>query len=115
MGTKSLAIVVRDSDAPSGGFLHWIMWNIDPGVSEIPEGKAPFGVEEGINDSGDVGWAGPCPPSGKHHYEFCLYALGSLISGFSSNASNRVDIQAFIEEHTLEKASLVGLYERSFK
>jgi Raf kinase inhibitor-like YbhB/YbcL family protein len=68
-GTRELALVVDDPDA--GGFVHWVLAGIDPGVSAIAEGNVPRGAVEVSR------YKGPCPPSGTHHYQFTVYALPS--------------------------------------
>jgi Raf kinase inhibitor-like YbhB/YbcL family protein len=72
---KSLALIVEDPDAPNGTFVHWTMWNIDPSVTAIAENTLPAGAVQGRNGAGDRRYAGACPPSGTHRYEFRLYAL----------------------------------------
>src|SRR5246127_237630 len=83
---KSLAIVVWDQDAPvSGGFYHWAILNVPVGTKRLPEGtgnvashKAPSGSIQLINDWGEPGYGGPCPPgNSRHRYHFILYALGA--------------------------------------
>src|SRR5438128_2735327 len=74
-GTKSLAIIVEDPDAPSGTFVHWLAWNIEPTERALQEGDAAA-TNQGTNGFGGVGWAGPSPPPGRpHRYVFKLYAL----------------------------------------
>ncbi|HXT97005.1 MAG TPA: YbhB/YbcL family Raf kinase inhibitor-like protein [Polyangia bacterium] len=81
-GTKSFALMVHDPDAPTGsGWWHWVVYNIPADATSLPEGATaatlPKGAVEGNTDFGKPGWGGPCPPpgSGKHHYQFMLYAL----------------------------------------
>src|SRR5574338_1453795 len=71
-GTKSLALVVDDPDAPGGVFRHWGVYDI-PASARSPDG--PF--QQSINDFGKRGYGGPCPPKGRgaHRYQFKLYAL----------------------------------------
>jgi Raf kinase inhibitor-like YbhB/YbcL family protein len=71
-GTVELALVVWDLDADM--FAHWVVAGVSPAVGGLAEGAPPPGVEA-TNDFGRPGWAGPCPPSGTHNYEFVLYAL----------------------------------------
>src|SRR5579884_1826808 len=76
---QSLAIVVEDPDAPSGVYAHWVVFGIPPTADGLPENASkaglPAGAKQGRNSAGAIGWAGPCPPGGTHHYVFTLYAL----------------------------------------
>ena len=73
-GTVELALIVTDPDA--GGFVHWVLAGIDPNaINTVPEGAVPAGLRQATNSFGKIGWAGPCPPSGSHHYVFTLHAL----------------------------------------
>src|SRR5690349_8163143 len=67
---KSLVLIMEDPDAPSGTFTHWILFNISPGTKEIHEDAAPVMATQGRSDWGEVGYGGPQPPSGEHHYFF---------------------------------------------
>jgi|SRR3989344_7311789 len=111
--TKSLVLIVDDPDAPglpAGGWVHWILWNIDPTTTTIPEGSIPKGASEGITSFGKPGYGGPCPPSGIHRYFFKLYALDTTLS-FALPPQKSV-LEAAMEGHTLGHAELIGLYER---
>lgn len=108
---KSLALVLHDPDAPlSGGFTHWVVWNINPSTKEIPEGSPPQNSVEGLNSSGRAGYTGPCPPSGVHHYEFRLYALDEKLN--LDTSVNKDGVEKAMEGHILEQSLLVGLYKR---
>jgi Raf kinase inhibitor-like YbhB/YbcL family protein len=74
-GTRSLALVVDDPDAPGGTFTHWLGWGLDPAAERLGEGEGA--AVEGRNDFGTSGYRGPCPPPGhgRHRYFFRLYAL----------------------------------------
>ena len=72
-GTVELAVVVRDVDAE--GFVHWTVAGLRPDLGGLDEGAVPAGGVQAANDFGRPGWAGPCPPSGAHHYDLALYAL----------------------------------------
>ncbi|HLP86931.1 MAG TPA: YbhB/YbcL family Raf kinase inhibitor-like protein [Candidatus Paceibacterota bacterium] len=109
-GTKSFALIVHDHDAPSGDFVHWVVWNIDPSVREIKEGKIPKGGIVGINDFDLQEWNGPCPLTGTHNYEFHFYALDRMLD--IPNSSDKKDLRESIEGCILEEASLIGLYKR---
>lgn len=72
-----LALIVDDSEAPGGTFVHWVVYGIDPKLRSLPEDVVPAGVSEGANGAGDAGYLGPCPPAGDepHRYRFTLSAL----------------------------------------
>lgn len=111
LDTKSFAIVMHDHDAPSGDFVHWLIWNIDPTVRTIVEGTIPVGAVEGVNDFGRNDWGGPCPPSGTHHYEFHLYALDTILE--LPATSKKENLRDVIKGHVLQETSITGLYEKS--
>jgi Raf kinase inhibitor-like YbhB/YbcL family protein len=109
-GTRSLALVVDDPDAPGGVFTHWIAWRLDPAAEGLGEGE--LAPSEGQNDFGTTGYRGPCPPPGhgRHRYVFRLYALDAepeLAAGVA-----KAELEQAIEGHVLTKAELVGTYER---
>lgn len=108
---KTLALIVDDPDAPSGNFVHWIIWNIDPNILIIENDNIPSGATEGYTSLGKPGWVAPCPPSGTHHYSFNLYALNTVLSiPKSSTRANFIDA---IGGHIIDSATLTGLYQRS--
>jgi Raf kinase inhibitor-like YbhB/YbcL family protein len=109
-GTRSLALVVDDPDAPAGTFTHWLGWGLDPGAEGLGEGEAA--PVEGRNDFGTSGYRGPCPPPGhgRHRYSFRLYALDSdpdLPPG-----ADKGELERALEGHTLAAVELIGTYER---
>lgn len=108
---KSLALIVDDPDAPSGNFVHWVVWNIGPHMKEIAEGSVPAGTMEGMTGFGKPGYGGPCPPSGEHHYFFKLYALDSLLN--LPAGTGKAALEKAMEGHILEKTELVGLYAKN--
>jgi Raf kinase inhibitor-like YbhB/YbcL family protein len=109
-GTRSLALIVDDPDAPSGVFTHWIGWGLDPDAGGLGEGEAaPI---EGRNDFGTTGYRGPCPPpgDGAHRYHFRLYALDAELE--LGSGATKAELEQAIEGHVLTTAELVGTYER---
>lgn len=109
--TKSLAFILDDPDAPvTGGFVHWVLWNISPETKSITEKSVPAEAVSGTNSSDKTGYIGPCPPSGTHHYQFKLYALDTALS--LEPSATREDVEKAIEGHILDQALLVGLYQR---
>jgi Raf kinase inhibitor-like YbhB/YbcL family protein len=109
-GTRSLALIVDDLDAPGGVFTHWLAWGLDPTAEGLSEGASP--PHEGENDFGTSGYRGPCPPPGhgRHRYVFRLYALDAeqeLAAGAA-----KAELEQAIEGHVLTIAERVGTYER---
>jgi Raf kinase inhibitor-like YbhB/YbcL family protein len=109
-GTRTLALIMHDPDAPSGDFAHWLAWNIDPEPGELPEGAAA--PAEGSNGFGRPGYGGPCPPPGHgaHRYFFHLHALDAEL-GLEPGAA-REHLQDAIEGHVLAEAKLIGIFQR---
>jgi Raf kinase inhibitor-like YbhB/YbcL family protein len=113
--TRSLALIVDDPDAPLGTFVHWVVYNIAPTMKGMPEGAAPSGAEnggeQGVNGRGEIGYTGPCPPSGKpHHYHFRLYALDQDLELKPGATSQQVE--DLMKGHILSATELVGIFER---
>jgi Raf kinase inhibitor-like YbhB/YbcL family protein len=110
-GSKSLALLVHDHDAPSGDFVHWIIWNINPQtIEKIEQGTTPIDSVEGTTDFNRIGYGGPCPPSGIHRYEFHLYALDSVLD--LPAGSDKAFFREAIKDKIIEECSLTGLYEK---
>lgn len=112
-GTKALALIVDDPDAPGGTFDHWLLWNLDPMTLELPEGATADdlgGAVEGKNSFGGIGYRGPCPPSGTHRYRFQAYALKQKLS--LPEGATREELEAGMEGQIVERAGLVGTYSR---
>jgi Raf kinase inhibitor-like YbhB/YbcL family protein len=116
VNTRSFALIVDDPDAPRGTWVHWVLFNLpadavelSPGVPPKPE--LPSGARQGVNDSGDVGYGGPCPPrGGPHRYYFRLYALDSTLN--LAPGINRSDLDQAMAGHILAEATLMGTYQR---
>jgi Raf kinase inhibitor-like YbhB/YbcL family protein len=110
-GTKSLALVMDDPDAPSGTFRHWGAYDIPATTREIAARQA-VGTQA-TNDFGKSGYGGPCPPKGHgpHRYRFKLYALDVERLELPANAKvEQVEAEAL--KHEIGIAQLTGTYER---
>ena len=107
-GTKSLALIADDPDAPSGTFTHWLIWDLEPERAEVSEpGSAP----EGRNDFGKIGYGGPCPPPGKpHRYFFRLFALHTKLG--VKRGATRAQLEQAMKGHVLAQAELMGTFKR---
>jgi Raf kinase inhibitor-like YbhB/YbcL family protein len=110
-GTKSFALIVDDPDAPvSGGFVHWVLFDVPTSQTELPEGAKNIG-KPGNNGTGRSGYTGPCPPSGTHRYFFKLYALDVATLNLKEGAT-REQVLAATNGHVLAQGSLMGRYGR---
>ena len=115
-GTKSIALILDDPDAPGGVLTHWVTFNIPATDNSLDEnvpvsGILPNGATQGSNSGGRIGYTSPCPPSGTHRYVFHLFALDVQLN-LQAGASEQ-DLLTAITGHTLAEAKLTGLYSRS--
>ena len=115
-GTKSFALIADDPDAPSGTWVHWVLYNVPESVRALAENfpkseQANDGSLQGRNDFGKIGYGGPCPPPGKpHRYFFKLYALDSKLS-LKAGATKR-DVEVDMKDHILSKSEYMGRFAR---
>jgi Raf kinase inhibitor-like YbhB/YbcL family protein len=108
-GTKTLALILHDPDAPvAGGFTHWVVWNIEPEMKEIPENF--HGASQGYNSAGKTGYTGMCPPSGIHHYHFKVYALETRLA--IDPATDKKGLEHAMKGHILCEGEIIGLYKK---
>lgn len=109
-GTRSLAIAMEDADAPSGEFVHWLGWGLDPRLRGLPEAvEPPF---ERRNDFGRVGYAGPCPPIGARSPRVRLSPLRSRDAAGLPTRLRMDDLREFLAEELIEAIDLTGRYVR---
>lgn len=114
-GTKSLALICDDPDAPMGTWVHWVIFNLPADIKELSENIPPQktlanGAKQGKNDFGKIGYGGPCPPGGTHRYFFKLYALDAEFD-LDSGATKKQLLKA-MEGHILAAGQLIGKYKR---
>ncbi len=113
-GTRSFALVVNDPDAPSGNFIHWVIYNLPASTRSLPE-RVPQtddaqGGQQGTNSFRKTGYNGPCPPPGSmHRYFFRLYALDSTLNLQQPTAD---DLQSSIQGHILGHGEIMGRFRR---
>jgi Raf kinase inhibitor-like YbhB/YbcL family protein len=114
-GTRSLALVCSDPDAPAGTWYHWAAFDIPCTLDALEEHCRPASttMRQAINDFGKRGYGGPCPPSGhgRHHYRFILYALDAEHLDVPASAHCR-DVVKAAKAHALATAELIGVYVR---
>lgn len=109
--TKSLVLIVDDPDAPSGAWVHWLLWNIDPKTRGLEEDQVPAGAQQGINDFNKQSYGGPCPPTGTHRYFFKLYALDTRLELKPKAVKKNLD--GAMKGHVIAQAELIGRYRRT--
>ena len=112
--TKSLALIVDDPDAPSGLFVHWLLYAIPPDVTSLDEDRPAReilsnGIRQGRNGFEELGYGGPQPPSGTHRYFFHIFALDNVPD--LQPGSTREQLDEAMRGHVLEEAQLMGKYE----
>lgn len=116
---RSLVLIVDDPDAPDPKapkmtWVHWVLYNIPPDASGLPEGIAsaelPAGAREGLNDWKRTGYGGPCPPVGRHRYFHKLYALDTKLEGL--HQPTKAKLEAAMKAHVIARAELVGTYQK---
>ncbi|MDD5712407.1 MAG: YbhB/YbcL family Raf kinase inhibitor-like protein [Smithellaceae bacterium] len=112
---QSLALIVDDPDAPVGTWVHWVVYNIPPSSSGMPEHvekvkELADGTRQGKNDWPKLGYDGPCPPSGTHRYFFKLYALDWKLP--LAAGATKAELLREMKGHILAEAELMGRYKR---
>ena len=115
-GTRALALVCDDPDAPAGNWVHWVIFNIPASLPGLGEGVAAQaaladGTRQGRNDFGRIGYGGPSPPQGRQHrYIFTLYALDRELP--LQGGCRKADLMAAMKGHVLQSAAVSGTYKR---
>jgi hypothetical protein len=114
-GTKSFALISDDPDTPIGIWIHWVMWNIPADANELAENiqpvkELPDGSRQGVNDSREYGYGGPCPPRGVHRYYFKIYALDTMLD--LPDETTKQKLLDAMKGHILAEGSLMGKYQR---
>jgi len=119
-GTKSLALIVEDPDAPDPAkpqriFVHWVVYNIPSSATSLTEDASrkglPTGATPGKGDAGKTVYGGPCPPIGRHRYFFRLYALDT--ERIAQSGANKSDLVNAMKGHVLGSTELMGTYQKT--
>lgn len=114
-GTKGIALISDDPDAPVGTWVHWVIFGLPAETRELeedipPDEILPNGAKQGTNDFGRIGYGGPCPPSGTHRYFFKIYALNTELD--LAAGATKSDLLNAMEGHILGQGQLIGKYKR---
>jgi Raf kinase inhibitor-like YbhB/YbcL family protein len=116
LGTQSFALIEDDPDAPSGTFVHWLVYDLPAAYRKLPEAlsrndQMPGGGRQGTNDFPRTGYSGPCPPPGRpHRYFIRLYAVDTILN--LRPAATRKELDAAMRGHILAQAELMGRFQR---
>jgi Raf kinase inhibitor-like YbhB/YbcL family protein len=113
--TKTYALICDDPDATSKVWVHWVLFNIPSTVTDLPENipaekTVLQGAMQGTNDMGDIGYSGPCPPGGTHHYYFKVYAPDCELS--LTAGATKSEVEKAINDNVLSEGVLIGKYKR---
>jgi Raf kinase inhibitor-like YbhB/YbcL family protein len=103
-----------DPDAPRGGWVHWVIYNLPPTTPGLPDNckadQLPVGALEGLNDWRRTGYGGPCPARGRHRYFFTLFALDCVLPDLKQ--PSKAQLERAMDGHMLGKAELMGTYAK---
>lgn len=114
-GTKRIALICDDPDAPVGTFVHWVLYNLPPDTTKLEENipiteKLDNGACQAVSDFGKPGYGGPCPPGGTHRYYFKIYALDKELD--ESSVEDKSSLLSAMDGHILGQGQLMGKYKR---
>lgn len=115
-GTRSLALICEDPDAPCGLWTHWVIYSLPGNMTELPEGVRPVeippsGGRQGMNSFKHIGYGGPCPPVGRaHRYFFKIYALDDNVS--LGTKASRADLIHALKGHAIAEGELMGTFQK---
>jgi Raf kinase inhibitor-like YbhB/YbcL family protein len=108
--TVSLAVIMDDPDAPSGTWVHWVLYNLPPDITSLEQGKTGLGTD-GKNDFNRTGYGGPCPPRGTNHRYFIkVYALDTRMD--LKPGATKAQAESAMRGHILAQGQLMGKYGR---
>lgn len=115
---QSLALIVEDPDAPDPAaptrtWIHWVVYDLPVATPRLDEGASralPAGAREGLNDWDRTGYAGPCPPRGRHRYFHRLFALDTVLGDVGEPTA--AELERAMRGHVLASATLMGTYQR---
>jgi Raf kinase inhibitor-like YbhB/YbcL family protein len=108
--TKSLAVIMDDPDAPAGTWVHWVLFNLKPDLTELKEGDTGGG-NEGKNGFNRTGYGGPCPPKGStHRYFWTVYARDRMLD--LKEGATKAQVEEQMRGHILAQGQYMGRYGR---
>lgn len=113
--TKSFVLLFEDPDTSPRAFVHWLLYNIPNTANSIKENvpskeRLSRGAIHGTNGYGDIGYSGPCPKEGLHHYKFRILALDVHLN--TERGLNKFEVLKRCKNHVLAEGVLIGRYRR---
>lgn len=110
-GTRSVALIVDDPDAPMGTWVHWVVYNLPPDTMSLAQGaRLPAAAQVGVNSGREASYYPMCPPSGRHRYFFKVYALDAQLQGLKHPTA--ADLEKAMQGHILARGELMGTYQK---
>ena len=103
--TKSLALIVDDSSAPITPFIYWLVFNIQPGTTDIQEDALPIGARQALNSANTAAYDPPCPNGHSHWYRFTVYALNRTLT--LPNGAPLQEVWTAIADATIGRGRIV--------
>jgi phosphatidylethanolamine-binding protein (PEBP) family uncharacterized protein len=98
--------VADDAQAPITPYIYWIVYDVGPTTSDIPQGRLPIGARPAMNSKGTIGYDPPCPagpPGSFHNYRFTVYALDARLN---THLSGLQDDPVMIARHVIRAGRL---------
>ena len=113
--TQTFALICDDPDAPAGTWVHWVLYNWPADTTQLPEAvptqpELENGARQGRNDFGNIGYGGPCPPSGTHRYYFKVYAVDTVLDLVPG--ATKAELLKAMAGHIVAEGQLMGKYAR---
>lgn len=106
---QSLVLILEDVDSPLGTVTHWLAWNIPPDTRSLDAVNLPEECRIGTDSFGKVGYFGPVPAEGRHHYRFSVLALDTSLE--LEEGAARPAVERAMEEHVLDRADVSGIVD----
>lgn len=110
---RSLVLILEDVDSPLGTVTHWLAWNIPPDTRSLDAVNLPADCRIGTDSFGKVGYLGPIPPEGRHHYRFSVLALDTSLA--LEHGGTRPALERAMQGHVLDSATVGGIVDASIR
>lgn len=107
-GTKSVAVVVDDSDAPIVPRVYWIVFDISPSTTDLQPGALPPHARTAYNSAGTATYDAPCPQGAPHNYRFTVYALNAYLGTTLSLHPQLLATWTAIARHVIARGTLTA-------